>query len=98
MFDIIVRYRGKGKLTGKITEIVESKLIRVDYIEDSQFLGNAKWTLEPSDGKTKLKFLWNVKSNRFLLTLVSPFINHAKNHSEVMKLGFKGLNNYLSQR
>jgi len=98
VFDITVpdRYRGKTKLVGKITDIIESKLIKYDL--EGDYLGNAEWTLEPLDGKTRLRFRWNTKSNRFLITLVSPFINIARGHSRVMELGFKGLNNYLSQR
>ena len=95
-FDIHVRYRGKARFTGEITEIVECRLIRVAYT-GGDFLGEGEWTLRPSDGKTKLNFLWSVRSDRFLLTLISPFVDVGKNHSEVVRLGFMGLNDHLSR-
>jgi hypothetical protein len=94
MFDITVRHRFTSKFTGKITEIVESKLIKYDYV-GGDFLGYGEWTLEPLDGQTRLRFRWNTRSNRFLINLVSPFYDIAKDHSKVMELGFQGLSNYL---
>jgi len=61
-------------------------------------LGTGTWTFEPTDGKTKLRFRWNVRPKRPLFVLVRPFINIGKLHSDVMQKGFKALNSHFSQK
>ena len=70
------------------------------YVEffEGDFIGIGEWTFEPSNGKTKVRFRWNVKTNKFSLTLTALFINIGKIHSEVIQEGFKALNCYLKKR
>jgi uncharacterized protein YndB with AHSA1/START domain len=97
IIEITVHRIGKPRWSSKITEIIQNKLIKAEFFE-GDFLGNGEWTLEPLDGKTKVKFRFNVKTNKLLFTLVSPFINIGNIHSDVMQKGFKALNNYLSKK
>ncbi len=63
------------------------------------FVGTGKWTFEPtSDGKTKVQYRFNATTNRLLFSLVSPFVNIGKNHSDVMQTGFKACNSYLCKK
>jgi hypothetical protein len=55
--------------------------------------------LEPSEGgKTKVKFEWDVKPKRLIYVLLSPFVDMAKIHSDVMQQGYKALNDYLAKQ
>ena len=85
-----------AKMTAKITKIVEAKSIEEEYAGD--YAGTGKWTFEPTDGKTKVQFRWNVRTNRLLFSLCSPFVDFGKKHSDVMEKGFKALNSYLSKK
>jgi uncharacterized protein YndB with AHSA1/START domain len=94
--DITIHRSGTPKFSGKTTKIVEDKLIELEFAGD--FVGTGAWTFEPLDGKTKVKYRWNVRPKRLSFVLLSPFIDMAKTHSDVMQKGFKALNNYLSQK
>jgi hypothetical protein len=91
---------GKGmtvKFSEKMTKIVEGKSIEVELSGD--FVGTGIWTFEPTDGKTKVQFRLNGRTNRLLFSLVAPFIGDiGKPHSESMQKGFKALNIYLSKQ
>lgn len=97
--DIKVHRIGTLTFAGRITEIVDNKSIKLEYFE-GDFLGQCEYTFEPINGKTRIRFRWKIRSNRFLLTLLSLFAPKSipKGHSEVMQLGFKGLNDYLAQK
>jgi len=95
--DIIVNRRGKSKFAARVTDFVENRLVYVEFFE-GDFIGTGEWTFEPSDGKTKVRFRWKVKTNKLSLMLVALFVNIGKIHSEVIQGGFKALNRYLSQR
>jgi uncharacterized protein YndB with AHSA1/START domain len=95
--DITAHSAGTTKFTVKTTEIIENKLIRVEFVE-GDFLGDGEWTLVPENGKTKIRFRWKVRPNRFLTKLMSRFVNIGKIHSKVMQAGFEGLNKYLKQK
>ena len=69
-----------SKVSYKMTKIVEAKSI--EYEESGDFVGTGKWTFEPTDGKTKVQFRLNVRINRLLISLVSPFVNMEKTHSD----------------
>jgi len=97
--DIIIhseRAKGTPKFTYKFTKIVEPKSIDIEVT--GNIAGTAKWTFEPIEGKTKAKFEWDVKPQRLLYVLLSPFVDMGKIHSEVMQKGFDALNNYLSKK
>ena len=95
--DITVHRIGTPRWSSRSVEIVPSKLLQADFFE-GDFLGNGEWSLEPIGDKTKVKFRFNVKTNKLLFTLVSPFVNIGKIHSDVMQKGFKALNSYLSKK
>jgi uncharacterized protein YndB with AHSA1/START domain len=94
--DITIHRSGTPKFSYTLTKIVEAKSIEMTVAGD--FVGTAKWTFEPTDGKTKVQFQFNVRTNRLLFSLVSPFVNIEKNHSDVMEKGFKELESYLNTK
>jgi len=62
------------------------------------YWGESEWRFQPLNGKTKISYNWRVRSNKLLITLLSPFIKVPKTHSKVMQAGFEALNEYLTQR
>jgi len=96
VFDITVHRVGTPKFTARITEIIEGKLLNVEYIE-GDFLGNGEWSFEPIDGKTKVRFRWNVVIKRPLYRVLGSYVV-GKAHSGVMQQGLKEMNRYLTQK
>lgn len=96
IFDITVHGKHTPKFSAKITKIVEGKLIELQ--DEGDFAGTGTWTFEPTDGKTKVQFRWNVKPKRLSFILASPFIDMEKFHIDKMQKGFKALEEYLSQK
>jgi hypothetical protein len=96
IFDMIGHGRGMRPLPAKMTKIVEAKSIEYEIAGD--FVGTGKYTFEPTDGKTKVQYRLNCRTNRLLFSLVSPFVNIGKGHSDNMQKGFKALNSYLSKK
>jgi len=96
VFDITIRRRATLRFSGKITKIVEGKLVELEFGGD--FVGTGAWMFEPIDGKTKVQYRWNVKPKRLSFVLLSPFMDIGKIHSDVIQKGFKELSNYLSQK
>jgi hypothetical protein len=96
VFDITVHGKHTPRFSARITKIVEGKLIETEV--EGDFAGTGTWTFEPTDGKTKVRFRWNLRPKRLSFVLVSPFIDMGKIHSEVTQKGFRALNNYLSQK
>jgi hypothetical protein len=96
IFDITVHGSRTPRFSAKITKIVEGKLIEVEFGGD--FVGTGTWTFEPTDGKTRVQYRWNVRPKRLSFVLASPFVDIGKMHSDVMQKGFKALNSYLSQK
>jgi len=96
IFDITIPGKHTARFSARITKIVEGKLIEVEFTGD--FTGTGTWTFEPTDGKTRLQYRWNVRPKKLSFVLVSPFIDMGKIHSDVMQKGFKALNSYLSQK
>lgn len=94
-FDVTVHQQATPRFTWKVTKIVENQLIDMEYGGD--FTGTGKWMLEPADGKTKVKFIWDTKPKRLLFIILSPVVDLGKGHSTVMKHGFKLLNSYLNK-
>jgi hypothetical protein len=96
IFDVTVHSRGTPKFSAKMTKIVEAKLVESEYAGD--LVGTVKLTFEPTDGKTKVQHRINVRTNRLLFSLVSPFMDIGKSNSDLMQKGFKALNSYLSNK
>lgn len=97
IFDVTLRYGGTAKFSAKLTKIVEPKSVEEEY--EGDFVGTGKWIFEPTEnGKTKVQFRVNLRTNRLLFSLVSPFVNMEKRHSDVMQKVFKALNSYLSKK
>jgi hypothetical protein len=95
--DLTMHAKGvTSKASVKVAKLEEAKSIGLEFMGD--FLGTEEWTFEPTDGKTKLKYRVNAKTNRLLFSLVSPFVNFGKGHSDDMQYGFKALNSYLSKK
>jgi uncharacterized protein YndB with AHSA1/START domain len=88
--------RMNAKFSAKITKIVEGKLIEEEV--SGSFVGTASWTFEPMDGKTKAQHRFNARTNGILYSIFSPFVDYKKNHSDIMKKGFKALKSYLSKK
>jgi hypothetical protein len=95
--DVTIRDSGvTTKFSGKFTKIVEAKSIEEDYAGD--WVGTGTWTFEPTEGKTKVQFRFNARTNRLLFSLVSPFVDMGKKHSVVIQKGFKACNSYLCKK
>jgi hypothetical protein len=97
IFDATIRPKSilKARVSCTITKLEEAKSIAIQYAGD--FAGTGLYTFESADEGTRIKFRFNVKFNNPLATLLSPFVNIPKGHSEVMQQGFKACNNYLKQ-
>lgn len=98
VFDATInpKSRMNVKFSGKITKLVEAKLIEDEVAGD--FIGTGTWTFEPIDGKTKVQYRFNVKTNRLAMSLFAPFVNFSKRNSDVTQKGFKALNSYLNKK
>jgi hypothetical protein len=81
------------KFSFKITKLEEGKSIAYDVAGDS--IGTGKWVFEPFNGKTKVQFLFDFKTNKLLFSLLSPFVDFGKGHSDIMQKQFKACNTYL---
>ncbi len=86
----------KIRASFKVTKIVEAKIIEMEITGD--LIGTATWIFESVDGKTKVQYHFNVKTNRLLFSLLAPFGNLEKGHSSEMRQVFKALNSHLSQK
>jgi hypothetical protein len=96
-YDIIGNSHGmKYKWSSKVMKLVEAKSIEEEYA--GAIAGTGKWTFEPIDGKTKVQYRWNVKTNRLLFSIVLPFVNMKKGHTDVIQKGLKACNSYLSKK
>jgi len=96
IIDIIIHSTITSRFSERFIDITANKRIQVEIFE-GDFLGNSEWTFETIDSKTKVKYHWNATTNRLLFTLLSPFVNIGKLHSEIMQQGFKALNHFLNQ-
>jgi hypothetical protein len=96
--DITINPKGrlKGRVSEKMIRIVEAKSIEEEVAGD--FVGTREWTFEPTEGKTKVQCHFNVRTNNLLLSLVSPFSDIGKAHSNAMQKGYKALTTYLNKK
>ena len=61
-------------VSGKFKKLLEAKLIEEEIA--GAFVGTGTWTFEPTkDGKTKMQYRFNARTNKLLFSLVSPFVN-----------------------
>jgi hypothetical protein len=68
VLDFKIHRFGTPTFTGRITDIIENQKIKMDFFE-GDFIGAGEYTFEPVNGKTKIKFRWTAKSNKFLIAL-----------------------------
>jgi hypothetical protein len=94
---IHVTKRVTSKITFKVAKIAEAKSIELEYA-GGDLVGTGTWTFEPTDGKTKVQYRLNARTNRLLVTLLSHFLNIKKGHSDTMQKGFKACNSYLCKK
>ena len=97
-FDATINPESRNSLrcSAKVTKLVEGKLIQLEYAGD--FVGTGVYTFEPRDERTRTRFRFSVRPKKLLFRLITPFVDTAKAHSEVMELGFKACNDYLAQK
>ena len=84
------------KITAKTEQVKKNEILRFQYVE-GDFRGEGTWKLEGIDGETKLSFRWRCRLSKLILRIMAPFVNIPKRHSEVMKLGFEGLNKHIKK-
>ncbi|MFC2024088.1 hypothetical protein ACFLTJ_00695 [Chloroflexota bacterium] len=96
LIDLTVYHRGTTKFSVKTIETKKNELWHLQYVE-GDFRGKGIRKLKAIDGNTKVSYHWHCRPSR-LLRILAPFINIPRGHSEVMKLGFAGLNEYIKKR
>ncbi len=80
----------------KVTRLLEAKSIELEVAGD--LIGTATWILEPTDGKTRVQYRFNVRTNKLLFSILSPFGNLGKGHSAEVQKVFKALNNHVLEK
>ncbi len=76
-----------------MTKLVENKSIELEVAGD--LIGTGTWIFEPTDGKTKAKYQFRVRTNSLLFSVLSPSVNLEKGHSDEVQQVLKELNSYL---
>jgi uncharacterized protein YndB with AHSA1/START domain len=91
-----VRVRGRFpiRFTTRTTEVVENKMIRVDYVGGA-FRGKATWTFELVDDMTLLAQRWCTRPAG-MLRVAAPLLPVAKSHPDTMRVGFDRLRAFLA--
>ena len=99
VFDIIAHPNSRlnSKFSCKVKKVVEAKSVDLDIFA-GDCIGSGNWIFEEIDGKTKVKIRFNVKTNNRLISLIAPFVDFAKLHSEAVQNGFKSYNSYLAKK
>jgi uncharacterized protein YndB with AHSA1/START domain len=95
VLDFKIHRFGTLTFAGRVTDIVDYRAIRMEFFE-GDFVGTGEYTFEPINGKTRIRFHWNVRSNRLLISLFSRFFNVPEILTEVVQSCFEGLNRFLS--
>jgi len=85
------------KCSAKITKLVAAKAIELEYFS-GDFVGTGTYEFEPKDEKTILRYRFNVKPKKPLMSFLAHFINVGKAHSKVMQQGFKACNSHLTKK
>jgi uncharacterized protein YndB with AHSA1/START domain len=85
-----------ARFSVKIVKIEQDKSIEMELKGD--FVGFEKYTFEPSDGQTKIRLHYVGATNRLLFSVLSPFVNPEKQHSDTIQKGFKACNSYLCKK
>ncbi len=99
VFDIIANpeKRLKAKFSCRVRSIDAAKRVDLDIFA-GDCIGNGLWTFQEIGDKTKVQIRFNVKSNNPLMSLVSPFVDIAKSHSESIQYGFKECDKFLCKK
>ncbi len=79
-------------------ESITDKKERIELEDSGDFVGTGVYTFEPREEKPRLKFRFNVRPNKLLISFLAHFINVGKAHSNVMQKGFKACNSHLTQK
>jgi len=95
VLDFKIHRFGTPTFTGRVTDIVDYKTIRMEFFE-GDFVGTGEYTFEPINGKTRIRFHWTVRPNKLLISLFSRFVNVPEILTEAMQSCFEGLNRFLS--
>jgi hypothetical protein len=85
----------KTRIVFKTTKIVEDKLMQIEYLEGGDFKGSEEYTLEPLDGKTRIRLQMNVQPNRLLLAILAPVVK--KTLVSAAQDQFKLLNDHVKK-
>lgn len=80
----------------RIAAIEPDRLIRIDYAE-GDVVGTGILTLTPSGDDTLLRYDWTARANSWRATIFSAIVNVSERHSAVMRLGFAGLDEYVTR-
>ncbi len=97
MIDVTVHSAITVRFTARTAEIAPN-LWRVEYVQ-GDYRGQGTWNLAPVDGRTRVRFCWQVQPTgwlKWLLRIVPPS-KTSKGHRAVMRAGFHGLSNHIKQ-
>lgn len=81
----------------RILDIEPDKLIRIEYAE-GDLVGVGTLTLEPVPEGTLLRYDWHTRPSSLAARILAPLLGMGRRHSELMRLGFAGLDAYVSGR
>ena len=95
--EIKIHYIVTTKFFARIKDIRKDNNIEVKYFEED-FLGTGRWSFEPIDEKTKVRYQFQAKPNSILTRFLLRFIDFQKAHSKIMQSGFQGLNKCLGEK
>lgn len=91
--EIIIPHR--TRFVARIERIESPSTLAVEYV-DGDFRGTGLWHFEPVPGGTRVSFRWQPIPTRRLFRWFAPIVQ--RNHSRVMRLGFRALDAHLSER
>ena len=97
LLDITVHGGMSIKFTTKTVEVKKNELWRSEYVE-GHFRGEGVWKLEAVDRNTRLSYHWSCRPSGLLMRILGPLVNIPKGHSEVVKVGFAALSEYLKKK
>jgi len=83
------------------TELVrESAPNEIEIKATGELAGTGLWRLSQIGDMTEIQFFWDVRAEKFLVKLLSPFLKPVFrwNHDWVMKVGEKGLQEEIERR
>jgi len=88
--------RVSARFLWRIVAIEPDRLIEIEYAE-GDVAGTGILTLSPTEGGTLLRYDWAARPNSWRASIVSAFVDVSERHSAVMRLGFAGLDEYVTR-